>query len=203
MEFQIYARNFRFSGGQGVSFFQGILEFPKIRHCEQSEAISRNSKIVLREFQNLFREFQIYSQEFQNLFREFQIYFQEFQNFARFSGASPTAFYKGYALNPQGLLPLPPPPKNPLKSRILLFYLRFCGNSRFILRNSKFICDEILRSSRGMTQGKSEDFYRDCPVKPDNDTRLRNSRIPRNCSLAMTEFQNSQCFKAYFVQSTR
>ena len=30
-----------------------------------------------------------------------------------------------------------------------------------------------------MTQGKSEDFYRDCPVKPDNDTRLRNSRIPK------------------------
>ena len=54
------------------------MEFQNFRHCERSEAISRNSKFILREF---------------------QIYSQEFQNFARFSGASPTArkFYKGYA----------------------------------------------------------------------------------------------------------
>ena len=28
-------------------FILGILEFPKIRHCERSEAISRNSKFLL------------------------------------------------------------------------------------------------------------------------------------------------------------
>ena len=36
--------------------------------------------------------------------------------------------------------------------------------------NSKFF---VMTKKR-----KSGDFYRDCPVKPDNDTELRNSRIP-------------------------
>ena len=45
--------------------------------------------------------------------RNFRIYSREFQIFARFSGASPTAFYKGYDLNPWG-------PKTPLKFEVFL-----------------------------------------------------------------------------------
>ena len=48
----------------------------------------------------------------------------------------------------------------------------------------RIYCDEIPQSSWGMTkkvksgddkEHARRDFYRDCPVKPDNDTRLMRS----------------------------
>ena len=65
-------------------------------------------------------------------------------------------------------------------------------------------------ASRTMTQsGQVGDFYRDCPIKPDNDTRLRNSRIPSDFSLKILEFlgildcQKPKVFICYFARALR
>ena len=76
---------------------------------------------------------------------------QEFQIFARFSGASPTAFYKGYALNPQDS-------KTPQKSRILLLYLRFGGAGVFITRskNRNDLCFLYSKNQQKNTKKKNK-----------------------------------------------
>ena len=56
------------------------------------------------------------------------------------------------------------------------------------LTGGSLFYDEIPRSSQGMTKnasrgmtqsGQGGDFYRDCPVKPDNDTILEFPVIPQ------------------------
>ena len=71
------------------------MEFQNFRHCERSEAISRNSKFILKEFQNLFQGIL----DFCSLLG--QINLAQLANFIRAAT-----------------------PKTPLKFRIPLFYLR-------------------------------------------------------------------------------
>ena len=53
----------------------------------------------------------------------------------------------------------------------ILYYVILGLDPRISIRNFRILCDEIPRSSRGMTKNASRgNFYRDCPVKPDNDT---------------------------------
>ena len=51
------------------------------------------------------------------------------------------------------------------------YYVILGLDPRISIRNFRILYDEIPRSSRGMTRNASwGNFYRDCPVKPDNDT---------------------------------
>ena len=129
---------FQFSGGQGVSFKQNLkflkleflnLKFPNLEFLKLEFLNLKFPKLefLKLKFLNLkFPKLEFLKLEFLKLEFLNQIP-QEFQIFVYFSKAYPTArkFYNGYALNRRLT------PKTPLKSRILLLYLRFWGNSRF------------------------------------------------------------------------